>query len=67
MSFKHQNDVIPFNAMTDVILQWQVISDSMHFPQAFKTVTFNCFILHNFLAFAKNWRGVFESSRRNNN
>ena len=39
MSFKHQNNVTLSNGMTDVILKWQLMSTSMHFPHAFKTVT----------------------------
>ena len=39
MSFKHRNDVTLSKAMTDIILQWQLISASAHFPHAFKSVT----------------------------
>ena len=39
MSFKLQNDVTQSNAMTDVILQCQLTSASVHFPCSFKTVT----------------------------
>ena len=35
----HQNDVTPSNAMTDIILQGQLMSASACFPRAFKVVT----------------------------
>ena len=38
-SFKRQNIVTPSIAMTDVILQLQLMSASARFPRAFKTVT----------------------------
>ena len=37
-SFKRKNDVTPSNNTTDVILQLQLSSASVHFPHAFKTV-----------------------------
>ena len=38
-------------ALTDVILQWQWTSASMHFPHAFKTVTL-LFDITRFIALA---------------
>ena len=46
-SFQHKNDVTASNAMTDVILQYQMTSASEHFPHAFKTVNY-CLIYHVF-------------------
>ena len=37
--FKSQNDVTLSNTMTYLILQWQLTSASVRFPQAFNTVT----------------------------
>ena len=50
-SFKRQNDVTPSNAITDIILQWQMTSASACFPHTFKTVT-SLFHEHDFLAMA---------------
>ena len=38
-SLKRQNNVRRSNAITDVILQWQLTSASVRFPHAFKYMT----------------------------
>ena len=45
--------------MTDVILQWQLMSTSMRFPRVFKTVTLLFQITHFFIGNA-NLSDMFE-------
>ena len=39
MSFKHQKDVTPSTAMTDVMFQWQLTAIDVIVAPAFRTVT----------------------------